>query len=285
MPDWDAIGEAADLELGPASVETGGSISSAYRVDSGRGQVFVKVEAAGALDRLAAEADGLAALAASGTVRVPRVLAQGIASGQAFLVIEYIERGRAPAAAALLGTQLAAMHRDTEDMFGWHRDNFIGSTPQPNSRESDWVVFLREHRLGFQLKLAAGNGYHPGKENAARLLEQLGDFYTGYQPQAALLHGDLWGGNWFADIEGAPVIFDPAVYRGDREADLAMTELFGGFGKDFYAAYEAAWPLDAGYRVRRDLHKLYHVLNHLNIFGGGYLGQAESLVSRLIAEL
>lgn len=285
MTDWSAIGAAAGLQLGPARAQAGGSISSAFRVDSQRGPVFVKVETAAASDRLAAEADGLAALAASGTVRTPEVLAQGIADNRAFLIMEYIERGDAHGAAARLGTQLAAMHGHGGGQFGWHRDNYIGSTPQPNSQRGDWVAFLREQRLGFQLDLAARNAYRPGKENAARLLEGLDTFYVDYQPEPALLHGDLWGGNWFADAGGAPVIFDPAAYRGDREADLAMTELFGGFGKDFYAAYRAAWPLDAGYAVRRDLHKLYHVLNHLNIFGGGYLGQAESLIARLVGEL
>ncbi|RMG29588.1 MAG: fructosamine kinase family protein, partial [Gammaproteobacteria bacterium] len=111
-----------------------------------------------------------------------------------------------------------------------------------------------------------------------------GDFFTDYHPVPSLLHGDLWGGNWGTLESGEPVIFDPAVYYGDREADLAMTELFGGFGRDFRAAYEAAWPLDPGYRVRRTLYNLYHILNHLNLFGGGYLGQALSMMEALLAE-
>ncbi|NNF51275.1 MAG: fructosamine kinase family protein, partial [Gammaproteobacteria bacterium] len=169
--------------------------------------------------------------------------------------------------------------------FGWHRDNYIGSTPQPNARTDSWAEFLREHRLGFQFTLAKKNGHQLGSADAGFLLQNLDAFYSDYQPRPSLLHGDLWGGNWFSDDSGAPVVFDPAVYCGDREADLAMTELFGGFGEDFYCAYSAAWALDPGYPVRRDLHKLYHVLNHLNLFGGGYLGQARQLINRLCAEL
>jgi fructosamine-3-kinase len=145
------------------------------------------------------------------------------------------------------------------------------------------VRFLAEKRIGFQLDLAARNGH--GRTLAAdgeALLARLGDFFTDYTPPPSLLHGDLWGGN-FAAVEGEPVIYDPAVYYGDRETDIAMTELFGGFGPEFRAAYAEAWPLDDGYALRRDLYQLYHVLNHLNLFGGGYLSQARALLGRLLA--
>lgn len=282
MDDWEAIGRACGLKLTGATARrvAGGSISSAWRIESDQGPLFAKLEDPGASERLAAEADGLRALAEAGELRVPRVRAQGFAASQAYLFMEWIESG-GKGAPALLGEQLAALHRHTGPHFGWSRDNFIGSTPQPNPPAGDWTTFVREHRIGFQLQLAAHAGHRFDTEQTKRLLDGIEHLYVDYQPRPSLLHGDLWGGNWFTDTDGAPVIFDPAVYYGDREADLAMTELFGGFGPAFYAAYERAWPLDTGYPVRRDLHQLYHVLNHLNLFGGGYFGQAQSLIARL----
>jgi fructosamine-3-kinase len=178
------------------------------------------------------------------------------------------------------------MHRVAAARFGWHRDNTIGATPQRNDWTADWLEFFVRHRLGFQLDLAERSG-HGGRwiEQGRELCEHAGAFFSGCAPQPSLLHGDLWGGNWAADASGAPVIFDPATYYGDREADLAMTHLFGGFGREFYAAYEAAWPLDHGANARRNLYNLYHVLNHLNLFGGGYRVQVERMIERLLAEL
>jgi fructosamine-3-kinase len=169
--------------------------------------------------------------------------------------------------------------------FGWDRDNTIGSTPQLNEPSVDWVTFWRERRLGYQLELAARNGYRGRlKQRGERLLDGLGALLD-HNPVPSLLHGDLWGGNLGYDEAGEPVIFDPACYFGDREADLAMTELFGGFGRRFWAAYQEAWPLSEGYPVRKHLYNLYHVINHLNLFGGGYLSQAESMIDRLLAEI
>jgi protein-ribulosamine 3-kinase len=218
---------------------------------------------------------------------VPAPLPIGEAQGQAFLALEWIDLGPGtPAAEALLGEGLAALHRCLAPRFGLTRDNFIGSTPQPNGEKDDWVAFLRDRRLGFQLALAARNG-HGGRlqDRGRRLLELLDVFFATYQPRPSLLHGDLWGGNWGMDGAGRPVIFDPAVYHGDREADLAMTRLFGGFGAAFYAAYVREWPLDAAAGTRRDLYNLYHVLNHLNLFGGGYRAQAEGMIDRLLAAI
>ncbi|MDH5513031.1 MAG: fructosamine kinase family protein, partial [Gammaproteobacteria bacterium] len=182
-----------------------------------------------------------------------------------------------------LGRELAQMHRATQKQFGWRHDNTIGSTPQINTPASDWVGFWREHRLGFQLELAARNGRNLMRRGE-RLLADLGNFFRTYHPEPSLLHGDLWGGNVGA-TEGQPVIFDPAVYYGDREADLAMTELFGGFSARFYQAYQEAWPLDTGYKVRKTLYNLYHVLNHFNLFGGGYASQAERMMDALLGDL
>jgi fructosamine-3-kinase len=182
--------------------------------------------------------------------------------------------------------QLANMHRHTKDKFGWHRDNTIGSTHQPNQWRDDWLDFWREQRLGYQLKLAGRHGArHSLIDKGEQLQDNLEVFFSGYQPEASLLHGDLWSGNYSIMSNGEPVIFDPAVYYGDREADIAMTELFGGFGHDFYSAYNNAWPLHDDYKLRKTFYNLYHIINHFNLFGGGYGSQAEGMIDRLLAEI
>ncbi len=293
MSRFAAIGKALAAALGSAVDEApsvrvhGGSINECHRWETGRGAVFVKLATARMRPMLEAEAQGLEALAEAHAVRVPRVLAVGEAAGSAYLALEWIDFAPASSAAeARLGEQLARQHRVAAQAFGWHRDNTIGSTPQQNDWSDDWVTFFRERRLREQLALAERRGY-VGKlqQRGAQLLERMPELFASHRPTPSLLHGDLWGGNWAADANGAPVIFDPAVYHGDREADLAMTRLFGGFGSRFYHAYEAAWPLDAGAPVRVALYNLYHVLNHLNLFGGGYGRQAESMIDRLLAEL
>jgi len=231
----------------------------------------------------AAEAEGLVELAKPGVIRVPEVIDYGIRGNEAFIEIEQLDLQR-PASDVQhrMGEQLAALHRVTADRYGWHRDNTIGPTPQHNEQSDDWVTFFREHRLVFQLRLAAENGYAGQlQEQGALLLERLPVFFEDYDPAPSLLHGDLWGGNWGC-CDGEPVIFDPAVYYGDPETDLAMTRLFGGFGSAFYEAYEANAPLAPGNRQRCDLYQLYHVLNHLNLFGSGYLGQAQRLIRNLL---
>ena len=264
----------------------GGCINSAYRLESENQTYFVKLNRQELLPMFEAEACGLREIAATRTLRAPRPVCHGAAAGRAWLALENLSlRPGRGACGRLLGERLAALHKIPQAFFGWRRDNTIGATPQPNARSDDWPAFWRESRLGFQLKLAASQGYRGAlQREGGKLLERLPAFFAGYAPQPSLLHGDLWGGNYAADESGQPVVFDPACYYGDREADIAMTELFGGFGQDFYAAYRAAWRLDAGYSVRKDLYNLYHVLNHLNLFGGGYLGQAESLIARLLAE-
>ena len=178
------------------------------------------------------------------------------------------------------------MHRVTSDQFGWYRDNTIGSTEQKNRHEADWVIFWGEYRLRFQLDLAVARGAGSrSMDRGYRLIECLADFMGGHEPEPSLLHGDLWSGNYAFTRAGEPTIFDPAVYYGDREAELAMTELFGGFSRDFYAAYRQAWPLDAGYSTRKKLYNLYHVLNHFNLFGGGYLSQAQGMIDALLSEI
>ncbi len=263
----------------------GGDISQAFRVNAGARSFFVKANRAERLPMLEAEADALHALAATCSVRVPQPLGWGTAEAQSFLLLEYLElhdRGDA----ARLGMQLAQLHRAPQSRFGWAHDNWIGSTPQPNGWQHDWIAFWRDRRLGFQLKLASQNGYGGAlQRDGEALLARLEAFFDGYVPVPSLLHGDLWGGNHGYLNDGTPVIFDPAVYVGDRECDLAMSELFGGFAPDFHAAYREAWSLDAGYAVRRTLYNLYHILNHANLFGSGYAAQAQRMMAQLLAEI
>lgn len=290
----------------------GGSINEAYRMEGTDGsRYFLKLNDARHLPMFAAEAQGLNAIAATNALRVPQPVAHGSADAHSFLVLEHLELG-SRGDARLLGEQLAALHRCTSDKaipspnkslaatsplpcrerervetssrFGFSQDNFIGTTPQPNGWKDNWMDFWRERRLGFQLRLAAQNGCSGQLQTLGeKLLDALPAFFDGYAPQPALLHGDLWSGNHAFLADGTPVIFDTAPYYGDRECDLAMTELFGGYPADFYVAYRATYPLDAGYAVRRDLYNLYHILNHANLFGGGYARQAEGVVQRLLA--
>lgn len=263
----------------------GGDINAAFRLQSDGIDWFVKLNRASLASMFAAEAAGLQELAASRQLRIPAVICHGQLDQQAFLVLEYIElQGLRGQASARLGTQLARLHQLPQAYFGWPIDNTIGSTPQHNQRRGDWVEFWQNQRLGKQLQFAAANGFR-GKlqDRGAKLLEKVPLFFRNYQPQASLLHGDLWAGNAAADQHGNPVLFDPACYYGDRETDLAMTELFGGFGKDFYAGYQDEYPLDGDYKTRKTLYNLYHILNHLNLFGGGYQRQAENMIEQLLA--
>jgi fructosamine-3-kinase len=282
------IGELTGEPFAPAAPQTlgGGCINSAVRLSDGQRRFFVKVNAAARRDMFEAERDGLDELARAEAIRVPLAIAVGSDRAQSWLILEDIAFGRpGPGSARRAGRALAALHRRTAPAFGWHRDNTIGATAQPNDWADSWVEFWRAHRLGFQLRLAAHNGHRGRLQDLGERLLTRFDSLIDHAPCASLLHGDLWGGNIGYATDGEPVIFDPAVYYGDREADLAMTELFGGFDGAFYAGYREGWPLDAGYAVRRTLYNLYHVLNHLNLFGGGYGAQAEDMMRRLLAEI
>lgn len=265
----------------------GGCINEAACLEGGDTRYFVKMNQADRLDMFTAEAAGLQEILDSDSVRAPRPVSSGADEARSWLVLEYIElKTPGSQCSSLLGEQLAGMHRCTREHFGWDLDNTIGSTPQPNPPEQDWVTFLREHRLRYQLMLARENGAPAAlTDRGELLLAALPAFFSSYQPQPSLLHGDLWGGNWGADSHGQPVIFDPAVYYGDREADLAMTELFGGFDDRFYHSYRHCWAIDPGYTTRKVLYNLYHVLNHYNLFGGAYARQARGMIDQLIAEV
>ncbi|MGP8032797.1 MAG: fructosamine kinase family protein [Steroidobacteraceae bacterium] len=265
----------------------GGSINTCYRWPTSDGALFVKVAGRASLAVFEAEAEGLDELARARGLRVPGVLACGTARESAFLALEWLEAGAATEACEeRLGAGLAAQHEITAGEFGWRRDNTIGSAPQANGALSSWTEFFRERRLRPQLALAAANGFGSLLTTCGeRLLEALPSLLDAHHPQPALLHGDLWGGNWLATREGEPVVFDPAVYYGDREADLAMTRLFGGFGPAFYRAYSQAAPLPPGAALRGELYNLYHVLNHANLFGSGYAGKARQMIDELLAEV
>ena len=186
----------------------------------------------------------------------------------------------------MLGRQLAAMHRVTADRYGWEIDNTIGDTPQPNTWMDDWLGFWQLQRLGHQLELAAKNGYGGELQTLGEtLLVEMPKLFAGHVVQPSMLHGDLWGGNVAGLSDGTPVIFDPAFYYGDREADLAMTYVFGGFAPDFYASYQETFPLDPGFAVRKTFYNVYHIINHLNLFGGGYHGQAINMMQQVLAEI
>ena len=292
MPDWTALTAEINRLTGdvvsPAALGTasGGCINRTAVLDGRTSRYFLKYNEPARLDMFAAEAEGLEALGAARAVRVPKPICWGTAGGVAFLVLEHLDLAPADARTqALLGERLAALHGVTRPQHGWHRDNTIGTTPQHNAQTPNWAEFFREQRLRPQLQLASEHGYWELTRAGEKLLVHVDALLAGHAPAASLLHGDLWGGNAAATAAGEPVIFDPAVYFGDREADIAMTELFGGFANTFYEAYRAAWPLPPGYRTRRTLYNLYHVLNHANLFGGGYADQARRMIDALLAEV
>lgn len=288
----DAVRRAVEARLGPvrgASPVPGGCINHGMRVELADGPVFVKYNADAPPGLFAAEARGLEALrAAADGIAVPRALAwaEGEDGAPAWLALEWLEPGRrAPDFAERLGRGLAAIHRTGQgDGWGWMEDNFIGPLPQANAPAGSWAEFWRARRLEPQLALARRGGRLPGKEAEwERLLDRLPELLDPAEADGpSLLHGDLWNGNVLA-AAGGPALIDPAVYRGHREADLAMTELFGGFGAGFHDAYREAWPLRPGYPVRRAVYQLWYLLIHVNLFGGGYGVQTAGVLREALA--
>ncbi len=290
---WQAIVQSIEsatrqpFKLLKAQPLAGGDINAAYRLQAEHVSFFVKLNTPERLAMFEAEAVGLQALAQTQAIRVPKFIACGQTTDHAFLVLEHINLHNLNSRSEqLLGQQLAQLHMQKQAYFGWHCDNTIGSTIQVNGRYHDWITFWQEQRLGHQLTLAAAKGYGGRLQTLGeKLRTNLKPLFSGYQPQPALVHGDLWVGNVAADEQGNPVIYDPACYFGDRETDLAMTELFGGFSPAFYQAYQAVYPLEPGYVRRKTLYNLYHILNHLNLFGPSYQHQAENMLDKLLADL
>jgi fructosamine-3-kinase len=260
----------------------GGSINQAYCVNDGHHSYFVKLNQANKIAMFEAEALGLREIAQGEAIRVPQPLCWGIAGDYSYIVLEWLHFGSgAKADWQQMGQQLAAMHRRVSDQgYGWHQGNTIGDTPQINLWAENWGIFFAEHRIGYQLRLAQRRGGSFAK--GAALVELIPEILAGHVPEPSLVHGDLWSGN-AAFAEGVPVILDPAVYYGDREVDIAMTELFGGFPPAFYEGYHSAWPLPETYPQRKTLYNLYHILNHFNLFGGSYAAQAEQMITRVLS--
>ena len=261
-----------------------GAASAWVLTDRTGRRVFVKTTLAARADHLLAERDGLEALARVAALRVPRVHACGRDDDMAYLLLEHLDLYPLDAAAgSRFGQALARLHADTGDSYGWHQANLIGASKQVNAVCDDWVEFWRERRLRVQLDRLQAAGADPRLLSlGASVVSDLSSLLDGHRPAASLLHGDLWAGNLAQDAAGLPVVFDPAVYRGDRETDLAMTTLFGGVPTQLAEAYAREWPLAAGHERRADLYNLYHVLNHAVLFGGGYQRMAMSIMNRLL---
>jgi fructosamine-3-kinase len=257
----------------------GGSIADSQKIKTSSGkEFFVKSYSQSKSNILKNEVNGLKEIQKSKTVKTPQI----IYYDDDILILNFIKPGRKNKNfSELFGIQLAAMHRLKSDKFGFYENNYIGSNPQINlPLYSNWTDFYWENRLLYQFKLAEKHGYV--NSDFRKLFNQFESVYRniieGTEEEPSLIHGDLWGGNYLVDEFGNPVLIDPAVYYGHREAELGMTILFGGFDSDFYSAYNEAYPLFDGWKERLDIYKLYHVMNHLNLFGSGYLNQTLSII-------
>ena len=263
----------------------GGDICQAYKVQCASNAYFLKTHQPTMYSMLESEVFNLQALASANCITVPKPIASGQTDGFSYLLIEFLQLTTS-GSHEQLGISLANLHQQTNDSYGWKQNNYIGATVQPNSENHDWIDFWRYSRLGYQLDLAKQNSAPKSLiSNCERLLNDFAVLFTDYSPSASLLHGDLWSGNYSFLADGLPVLYDPACYYGDREADIAMTELFGGFKQEFYHAYQDHLALDNGYQVRKDFYNLYHILNHFNLFGGGYANQAEQLCISALSQL
>lgn len=279
---------------------SGGCINQGYAISSTARTYFAKINQASQVAMFEAEALGLQQMGETQTIRVPQPICWGTDGNSAYIVLEWLDLrgGGGDRPWAEMGRKLAQMHKYipphppfpkgreesnytlSRGRFGWTVNNTIGSTAQINNWTADWAEFWAEHRIGYQLKLASRRGGNFSRGES--LLAAIPKLLEGYTPQPSLVHGDLWGGNASVTSAGEPVIFDPAAYWGDREVDIAMTELFGGFPPAFYRGYNEVWWLDLGYQKRKILYNLYHVLNHFNLFGGSYESQANQMINRIL---
>jgi len=280
---WNAVGRALGSEVTDRRALSGGDINDAFAVTLADGRsVFVKVNGRAPADMFAAEARGLAFLAepAVPDLRIPEVLAVG----ERFLALELMEPGPKPRDFdERLGRALAALHRASPGTFGLDHANYIGRLPQPNDPRPDWPTFYRERRLEPQLRLAEDGGLADGRLRARfeALYAKLPTLVGPPEPPARL-HGDLWGGNLHRSADGTPALIDPAVAGGHREVDLAMMQLFGGFGPRVFAAYDEAYPRLPGHEERVPLYQLYFLLAHVNLFGRGYLSGVSRCLDRYL---
>jgi len=266
---------------------SGGCINTALVVEGEACDYFVKLNEKNLSSMFEAEFLGLSEIQKTNTILVPQPICCGVALHSAYIVLEKLNFGVSNTAGmSALGANLALMHKVHQSSYGLNHDNTIGATTQINSLGKNWVEFWQRFRLGFQLELAGQNGYRGSlQKKGDKLMDKMSGLFPDGDPDASLLHGDLWSGNAAVLKSGSPVIFDPAVYYGDRETDIAMTELFSGFSEHFYRSYSEHYPLDANYSIRKTFYNTYHILNHLNLFGGGYAKQAESMMDKVLSEL
>lgn len=270
------------IELIKTSTVSGGDINDAYRFETSQGDFFVKKNSASRFPQMfQKEAMGLRLLAKANEIEVPEVVSFGDDSETAFLVLKFIKSGSQKNNFwDEFGQQLSNLHKHTNDFFGLEQDNYIGSLHQSNLKHKKWTDFYREERLSSQVKLARDNG-----RMDAGTVKVFDHFYSKLDEifpvePPALLHGDLWGGNFMVGESGNAVIIDPAVYYGHREMDLGMSKLFGGFNSQFYKAYNSNFPLEKGWEQRLDFCNLYPLLVHVNLFGGGYLSSVKSILRK-----
>jgi fructosamine-3-kinase len=268
----------------------GGCINHASCLTTKKGtKYFLKWNSNPQPGMFSAEAHGLNLIASTHTIRVPSVFYihefeenSLQVDCPSFVLLEWIQPPLSSRMGnpAVLGEQLAALHHFSAQAFGLEQANYLGSTRQINTWFTNWKDFFGENRLRFQYDLADQNGLLPSprRQRMERLMGNLERWLGSGSELSSLLHGDLWAGNCIATSRNAPVLIDPAVYYGNREAEIAYTELFGGFDSLFYSAYQSAWPLDSDYNTRRDLYNLYHLLNHLNIFGEAYSYQVDAVL-------
>ncbi len=263
----------------------GGDINNAFKVNDEKQAYFVKTNRQKLAYMFEAEARALQELHQTHSIKVPEPVSFGVSGHECYFVMKWIDLSGSPGGQQF-GQKMAELHQNTNEQFGFYLDNTIGSTHQLNQWSNDWVDFWQKQRLGYQLDLAKQNGFGGQLFSLGlQLIEKTPLFFETYKPVASLLHGDLWAGNWSSDEKGFPVIFDPASYYGDREADLAMMELFGHPGRQFFDAYNEVFPVDEGYSMRRKFYNVYHILNHANLFGGSYAMQAQNMIEDLLAEV
>lgn len=279
-----AISQATEMQFAIADTSSisGGCISQCYKIVGNGREYFVKLNQANQVEMFAAEALGLTQMSATQTITIPQPICWGTADNSSYIVLQWLDLGSGNSQSWVeMGRQLAQMHRKgTREHFGWERNNTIGSTPQINPWTDNWSDFFAEHRIGYQLKLAKRRGGSFPDTN--KVVNAIRNKLADRQPQPSLVHGDLWSGNAAITTDGTPIILDPATYYGDRETDIAMTELFGGFPAAFYRGYNETWQLDSGYQQRKSIYNLYHILNHFNFFGGGYGNQAQRIINGII---
>ena len=261
---------------------SGGCINQGYQLQGNGKTYFVKLNQPSKVEMFQAEALGLKQMYATQTITVPQPICYGVTENNSFIVLEWLDLGRGNNSSWLeMGRQLAQMHSSgTADRFGWQMNNTIGSTPQINDWMDNWADFFAQQRIGYQLKLAKRKG--GSLPDTDRVVAAVREQLFNRQPEASIVHGDLWSGNADITADGQPTIFDPATYYGDREVDIAMTEVFGGFPNAFYQGYNQQWQLDSGYQQRKTIYNLYHILNHFNLFGGGYASQASRMIQKII---